>query len=257
MKRGIFFVLMLLMWFDLISQNLVVNPGLEIWGVTGKPTGWTNTLSCLKDSAFVNSGSYSCRQEGVTSSRDLGQRIIVSPEKHYRFSLFYKSGLAITGNGCRIWCEWLDINKVSIVDPLSEPVLHSGFLISEEWQQFSADLTSPSGAGYFYLLVRTLPNSITYWDDFIFEESVPTLYLDETFSEIKVYPNPAHDYLNISNLHNLQCIEIQSLTGATIWTSNYKGEENVVIPVTDLSNGVYIIQIRTANRIIAKKIIIE
>ena len=41
MKRAIFFVLLFTSELVLISQNLVVNPGFEIWEKINKPTGWT------------------------------------------------------------------------------------------------------------------------------------------------------------------------------------------------------------------------
>lgn len=244
-------------WTAVSAQNLVVNPGLEIWGSTGKPSDWANTQNCLKDSDFVKSGVYACRQDGVTTSRDLGQRVIVSPGKHYRFSFFFKTGSTTTGNGCRLWCEWLDGAKTSINDPSSLVVLHSVYMKSEVWQQFSCDLTSPENAAYFYLLVRTLPSSVTYWDDFVFEESFPTSNNEIQSSEIKVYPNPAHNFLNISNLNNIQRIEIQSLAGVAIWSSNYNSEENVVIPVSGFPKGIYFIRVQTSDGMSTKKIIIE
>jgi len=257
MKRGMFFVLCIAFCNVVIAQNLVVNPGFETWGSTGKPSDWANTQNCLKDSDFIKSGNYSCRQDGVTSSRDLGQRVIVSPGKHYTFSFFFKTGSATTGNGCRLWCEWLDDAKVSISDPSSVAILHSAYMKSDIWQQFSCDLTSPENAGYFYLLVRTLSNSVTYWDDFVFQENFPTVNNEIQTSEIRVYPNPARNFLNISNLIALQHIEIQSLTGVAIWSSNYNYEENVAIPVSGFPHGLYLMRIRAADRIIIKKIIIE
>lgn len=257
MKRAVFFVLFLVLVYASFSQNLVVNPGLETWGTTGKPTDWTNTQSCLKDSVFVKSGNYSCRQEGTTISRDLGQKFSVSPGKKYRFTVFFKTGSTTTGNGCRIWSEWLDETKVSINDPASLPILHSVYMKSDTWQQFSCEVTSPEGAAYFYLLVRTLSNSVTYWDDFVFVESVPTNNSKEQLAEIKVYPNPAHDYLIISNAEEIKHINIQNLKGTSFISKDYSGEDKVLIPVSSLSKGLYLIRIRAGEKMITEKIIIE
>ena len=255
MKRAIFFVPLLYMELISISQNLVVNPGFESWGNAGKPTDWTNAQNCLKDSDFVKSGSYSCRQDGGSSSKDLGQKFVISPGDKFTFSFFYKTGSATAGNGCRIWCEWQDGNKVTIDDPASASVLHSGFMKSEEWKQFSADITSPANAEYFYLLVRALPNSTTYWDNFIFEKSVATYNPEENYSDIKLYPNPAHSHLTINNLHDLKHINIQTITGIIIWSSDFSGEESVTIPVSGFPDGIYIIRIRTSDKLITRKII--
>lgn len=251
MKRALFFVLLLYMEHILLSQNLVTNPGFEVWNKPDKLTGWTNTQGCLKDSAFVNSGSYSCRQEGTTASRDLGQKYVVSPSTSYRFSFFYKSGTETTGNGCRVWCSWLDNSQVGI----SDPVLHSGFMKSENWSKYEVSVTSPEGAGYFYLLVRTLPNSVTYWDDFIFEEDIETGKNEINYTEINIYPNPATNYLTISNIQNVQQIDIQSIIGVVVWSGRLQGEVQITIPVSQLPDGIYLIKIITKDEILIRKFI--
>lgn len=251
MKRAISFVLLLTLGAISFSQNLVVNPGFESWETTTKPTSWTTAQGCLKEEAIFQSGSYACRQEGTTSSRDLGQVFSISSSKQYRFSFYYKTGTSSTGNGCRVWCEWFDDKQA----PITESVLHSGFLKSESWLQYTADLTPPSGAAYFHLLVRSLPNSITYWDDFVFDESVPTTTYEEMISDILIYPNPAHNYLYVNNIHDLQHIDILNITGITLWSSDFSGDQNVTIPVSGLRDGLYIIHIRTFNKIVIKKFI--
>lgn len=249
MKRALFFVLFSFICICLFPQNQVNNEGFEIWAKTNNPTGWTNKQGCLKDSVFVLSGKYSCRQTGTSDSKDLGQKIIVSGGKQYRFSFFYNTDTTNTGNGCRIWCSWLDENGNDI------DVLHSGFMKSDEWQQFENDITSPSGAVYFYLLVRTLPNSITYWDNFSFKEKIVSYNHENIFPETNIYPNPAHHYLNINNSQEIQHIDIISLTGIKFWSSDFSGETDVTIPLSGIPDGLYIIEIMTTNRIITRRFI--
>jgi Secretion system C-terminal sorting domain len=255
MKRAIFIVQLLALGVISFSQNLVVNPGFESWETTTKPTGWTTAQGCLQESVNFKSGSYSNRQEGTSSSKDIGQKIAVNEAKKYRFSFSYKTGSTTTGNGCRIWCEWLDDKQVSINDPSSISVLHSGFLKSDSWQQFSTDLNPPASAAYFNLLVRSLPNSITYWDDFEFSENVATGYAEEKLSNLLIYPNPAYDFLHISNIDELKHIDIQSLTGSTVWSSDFDMEKSVTLPISGLKDGLYIINFRTSNKLICKKFI--
>jgi hypothetical protein len=255
MKRAIFIVQLLALGVISFSQNLVVNPGFETWETTTKPTGWTTAQGCLQESVNFKSGSYSNRQEGTSSSKDIGQIIAVSDSKKYRFSFSYKTGPTTTGNGCRIWCEWLDNKEVSINDPSSISVLHSGFLKSDSWQQFSTDLNPSASAAYFNLLIRSLPNSITYWDDFEFSENVATGYAEEKLSNLLIYPNPAHDFLNIRNIDEIKHIDIQNIAGISIWSSKYSGEESVIIPISSFPDGIYIIGIRTSNKIIFRKFI--
>jgi Secretion system C-terminal sorting domain len=251
MKRVYFFMLCCFISIAGNSQNLVLNSEFETWSKIDKPANWTNTQGCLKDSVFVLSGSYSCKQEATTTSRDLGQKFVVIPSTQYRFSFFYRTGTETTGNGCRVWCSWLDNSQTGITDP----VIHSGFMKGDGWQKYEAAVTSPDNAGYFYLLVRTLPNSVTYWDDFIFEEDIVSSEKETTISNIKIYPNPAHNYLTISNLQQLQHIDIQNITGHTVFSEEFHGESETTIPVSGLKDGFYLIRIITNGKVITHRFI--
>jgi hypothetical protein len=256
MKRAIIIVLLLTLETAMFSQNLVGNPGFETWEKTTKPYGWNTAQNCLKDSVYIKSGSYSCRHEGGTSTRYLGQTISVIPGNQYMLSFFYKTQITGNGNGCRIWCYWKDSAGNSISDPSTDAILRpSKYLKSDTLQQFSISITAPSQAVTFYLEVRTYPNSIAYWDDFVLEETVATGEPAISESFLKIYPNPASNYLIISNIQNMQHIDIQSLTGICVWSSYFSGEETITIPVSELSDGLYIISIRTNEKLIIRKFV--
>jgi hypothetical protein len=257
MKRITFFVLLLVVEFAVFSQNLIINPGFETWETTIKPSGWTTAQNCLKDSVFINAGGYSCQHSGGTSTaKYLGQTIAVVSGKQYYFSFFYKTEITGTGNGCRIWCYWKDVGGNSIADPSTDELLRpSKYLKSEIWLQYSITITAPASAVSLYLEVRTYPNSITYWDDFIFQENQPTFNPEETLTDIMIYPNPASDHLIISNMHNLQNIDIQNLSGMNVFSSGFSGESAVTIPVSGLPRGIYLIRIRMADRFFTWKFI--
>jgi len=237
------------------SQNLVINPGFEIWEKINKPVGWTTAQNCLIDSAYINSGNYSCRHEGGTTTKYLGQTIAVLPGNQYQFSLLFKTEITGNGNGCRIWCYWKDAAG-NITDPSTDSKLRpSGYLKSDTWKEFSVDIISPPNAISFYLEVRTYPNSITYWDDLVFKENVTTFEPQEKLSDVMIYPNPAHDYLIISNISYFQHIDIQDLTGRCLWSSCLDGEDTATIPISGLADGLYIMRIRTSDKIITMKFI--
>lgn len=251
MKREVFFVLCIVVSISAFPQNLIINSGFDNWSRTDKPASWNNTQGCLKDSVIILTGKYSCRQEGTTTSRDLGQKFAVTPGTNYKFSFFYKTGITTTGNGCRVWCSWLDNSQAGIADP----VIHSTFLKSESWQKYEAAITSPETAGYFYLLVRTLPNSVTYWDDFVFEEDIATSAKETIITDIEIYPNPASDNLTIKNIQNIQFIDIMSITGSIKWSGQFSGEEVVTIPIYSYPKGLYIIRIVSPEKITILKFI--
>jgi hypothetical protein len=254
MKRFPFFVLFLVIPLYLFSQNLVVNPGFESWDKNTRPKGWTKAQSCLKDSLTVNTGHYSCRHEGGSNSKYLGQTIPVTSGSCYSLSFSYRTEITDNGNGCRIWCYWKDASGASLSDPATDPVLRpSGYLKSDEWSRYNVSITAPYGAVAFYLEVRTYPKSITRWDDFYFEESIATAKREVSESEPVIYPNPASDVLNIRGIANIREIEIYSYSGETAWSSLFHDEEIIRIPVSQLRAGAYIIRIKTSERVITKR----
>lgn len=256
MKRAIFFVLLTIVSLLSFAQNLVINPGFETWEKSNKPAGWTTAQNCLKDSDNIKSGSYSCRQDGGT--KYLGQSLSIVPGKRYRLSFFYKTVITGSGNGCRTWCYWKDAEGNNLTDVSTDDILRpSKYLKSDRWQQFSVDLAAPAGASSFYLEVRTYQNSVTYFDDFRFEENVTTFVNMEKIQNIRIYPDPAHDYLIVSNITDAQQIYIQSLTGTILWSSGFSGEQTVTIPVSKLADGIYIVRILTSDKTITRKFIRE
>jgi len=255
MKRFFTFVLFCIPAIYSHSQNLATNPGFEVWQKINKPTGWTTALGCLKDSAVISSGTYSCKQSTTTESKEVGQLMPVTAGSQYRISFWYRNDPAGTGNGCRIWSNWKDADGNSISDETSLPLLHSGYLKSEIWIKYSVDVITPANASHFNLILRTLPNSVTYWDDIVFEESVPTFNIEFGYEDIRIYPNPANKYLTISNIQNVQHIDIQTFTGISIWTHSNLAEEVIMIPVSDFKDGVYIIRMSVNGRIIIRKFI--
>ncbi len=256
MKRAIFIVLLLTSGAISFSQNLVVNPGFETWATTTKPTGWTTSQSCFREETNTKSGIYSCRHEGgISSSKPLGQTIPVTPEKKYTFSYTYKTEPGITGTGCRPWCYW-KAGTISITGDVSEPLIRpSKSMKSDIWVQYSVEIISPANASAFILEVRTNQNSIAYFDDFVFAENIATGNHEEELPNLLIYPNPALDFLHISNIDALKHIDIQNFTGLTVWSSDFHMENNATIPISELKDGLYIINIKTSKKLICKKFI--
>jgi len=256
MKRDVFFVLLLAMAISSYSQNLTVNPGFESWDEISKPAGWTTSQNCLKDSVIINSDDYSCRHEGGTSSKYLGQTISVTPGVHYNLSFFYRTEITDNGNGCRIWCYWKDIDGAGISDPSTDAILRpSKYLKSDVWDQFSTYATAPPEAAAFYLEVRTYPNSITYWDDFVFEETVATKNTEKLVTLPLIYPNPVSNNLIISGIQNVKQIDIYRYTGKSVWSSRFNCEGIITIPVGHFDDGIYVICILTRDSVISRKFI--
>jgi len=257
MKRAIFIMLLLIMEINSFPQNLVDNPGFEDWEKLNKPAGWSHVENSLKDSIFIISGKYSCMHSGgATSTSDLGQMIPVTPGNEYSLSLNNKTTITASGNGSRIWCYWKDSEGNSLSDPLTDAVLRpSVYFKNDTWQTYSFSITAPEEAAAFYLEVRTYPNSLAYWDDFIFEETYATSVSERFPYSLKIFPNPVSNVLTISSLQSIHFIDIQSITGEKISRTRFGGENTVTLQVGTLPDGLYILFITTSENIIIRKFI--
>lgn len=78
------------------------------------------------------------------------------------------------------------------------------------------------------------------------------------------FPNPAQDQLNIHyHLPNPQTtsLEISNSIGQVLWQQEYinqaAGEQQLSIPTTALSNGIYVIHLKTADQQLTHKIVIQ
>lgn len=73
-------------------------------------------------------------------------------------------------------------------------------------------------------------------------------------SEVKVYPNPATEYIFISGLLRASKVEILSVSGAKVFEKTIN--EDQMIPI-DFETGMYFVKISNDNKQIVKKIIVK
>ena len=71
----------------------------------------------------------------------------------------------------------------------------------------------------------------------------------------KIYPNPVSDYLNVDNLNGANRIQIYNMTGAKVKTIENILAPSVVIKTSDLSKGVYLINVFTEGQVQSTKFI--
>lgn len=255
MKSVLFFVLLVLSFCEADAQNLAVNPGMEDWQTALKPTGWSASEGCTMESTVRNSGVYSCMQNGGgtgTASKELNQTIAVQPGKDYSFSVYFRTGTATTGNGGRIWCKWLNAG-VDVTDAASETIMQTTYLKSATWQQYLFTVKSPPTATTFLLQVRTLSNSVTYWDDFVFQEGLATGVNNDIKASPEIYPVPAGDYLNIKNVTGIGSLEVLDLSGMVVKSVTTSSDSETSIYVGELAKGFYIIRMRYRDRVEVRK----
>ena len=109
----------------------------------------------------------------------------------------------------------------------------------------------------------TLIDDLKIYDGPLTNEQVLSLYTNNTilsssnFSQnnldVKLYPNPVRDILNIEIENDIQSIEIYNIQGQKVLSSNQKQ-----INVSDLATGMYMVRIQDIdNNIATKKIVIK
>lgn len=84
----------------------------------------------------------------------------------------------------------------------------------------------------------------------------PTLS-NQSFSDvldIKMYPNPANDYISFSGLNQVAKVEIVSITGVKIFEGDYEPESRLSL---DLASGIYVVKVTEDNKSCVKKLIVR
>ncbi|WP_290838323.1 endonuclease [Flavobacterium sp.] len=76
-------------------------------------------------------------------------------------------------------------------------------------------------------------------------------------STVTVYPNPAHDRINISSDRDLQDIEVISVNGQVVRHIDHPTFSNQEFTIENLPNGFYLIKLSTGEQSIVKKVIVN
>jgi hypothetical protein len=101
--------------------------------------------------------------------------------------------------------------------------------------------------------------SIDYFSQMCYDNTVTSIpaFEKENNHLLKVYPNPAQNIIRIELLENapLQSIEIYNLIGGLIYFNNNIDSQQQ-ISVDKLSNGIYLLEVKTANEIYTTKVCI-
>ena len=95
-------------------------------------------------------------------------------------------------------------------------------------------------------------------------DSVGTVGINSrNISEMKMYPNPASEFVNITfSAENAEpgVVSVMNLVGQTIYTSNVEVNEGynmIQVPVKNFTNGVYMVTLRTNTGISTQKLIVK
>ena len=121
--------------------------------------------------------------------------------------------------------------------------------------------TVPATGSYYFGIqnvspINTVGRQGLFLDDFTVSESLLSTdnFLKDAFS---VSPNPANSIVKISNTQdiNVSAISITDLNGRVVKNASYENVSNVEVNISDLTAGVYMINVKTDSGSVNKKII--
>lgn len=137
-----------------------------------------------------------------------------------------------------------DINKVNIVGILRAP---DGTIDN-------------AGSATF---AKAIDNGFVAGSEITVENPVATSNLEQIDALIKMYPNPAQNFtnviLNLKESKEIQ-LEVMDLTGKTITSKNYgqlNGGQQITISTSNLSPGIYLVNVKVDSKVISKRLIVE
>lgn len=81
--------------------------------------------------------------------------------------------------------------------------------------------------------------------NFFYTPQFPASVKESDFTQLRVYPNPAKQQINIDGLQGNYHLKVFSLTGKQLLTLN--GANQSILDISDLAKGMYILQINSAN----------
>ncbi|MBT8194829.1 MAG: T9SS type A sorting domain-containing protein [Bacteroidia bacterium] len=118
-------------------------------------------------------------------------------------------------------------------------------------------------AGNYTLNYNINASGATATDSVQFMVINPTNVLELNTNHIKLYPNPANDYLIIQSntSEQIQHLSIFSLSGKKILKQDvnlYSTEkEEILVDIADISNGIYYLQLTFKDKILFKNLVIQ
>lgn len=131
---------------------------------------------------------------------------------------------------------------------------------SSNWEWI--DLTSLGEVGGIYFTLETTdigeygPNTAFYFCmDKLQIEEANTGIISPVEAQIKVYPNPATEYININTTSSINEVVISDINGRAIYRINDIERSQVSIPVSNWAQGTYIIKVTDRTKVSIHKFI--
>lgn len=173
---------------------------------------------------------------------------VISPELTFSsdgtISFFARSlSNAYGPESMKVWYSTTDNN------PSSFTLIASELVSVLEWTEYS--YTVPSGAKYVALNCTSNDCVMLLIDDVVISCGQNDI-ADIGNSDVCVYPIPASSVVNVNATSNISNVEIYSISGLKI-RDFFVGGTTAIINTESMSNGIYLIKVKTENGIVTKK----
>ena len=129
------------------------------------------------------------------------------------------------------------------------------------YTQYTRTFTATAAGTYYFIINNATPIVTTATNCRIDTIDFTSVLANNQFmaSSFSVYPNPAKNYVTISNTTDalLNATEIVDLNGRVVKTQKIANVSEAEINVSDLAKGVYMMNISTDRGSLTKKLVIE
>ncbi len=231
--------------------NLVQNGDVELWADANTLESWTKAENVMQETSNVHGGSYSVKQT-ADGTKDLMQEIAIIPGHVYELKYYYYDNDPKAKT--RVWSGFRNANGWSGSDAARPDAFSTN---QDMWVEFTASMIAPADADTFRLEVRTYNDGegggSVYLDDFSFIDLTTVGCKPITKSMVKLYPNPAKDFITIED-ESLESIEICTLNGQVIKHIPVLNERETIL-ISDLEKGIYLIKSHSAKETKIAKLI--
>jgi hypothetical protein len=153
----------------------------------------------------------------------------------------YKIGVSTTG------INPADFTIISGANYLEAPVA---------WTEKTFDLSAYDGQLVYVAIQCLSQDAFVFMIDDIMITSVTAIHENDLNAGIKVYPNPASNFVNVTSEVGLLNVRIVNYTGQVVYQQNVL-DNNVKISTSELSAGIYILQMETEKGWASQKLVVE
>jgi hypothetical protein len=249
------------------QTNLVANGGFEAW-TDGAPEGFTvtlpangGTLTEETGAANVHSGTSSAKftaPGGTGNVKAAVTDIPVTGGNTYTFSYWVKDE-SDNAKG-RHWASWR-AGTTQLTDNVD--ILQPDYMANTTgWTQVIHTLTAPATATAFRLDFRVyqeadgMNSGIIFYDDVMFYDNATAGIAENNISGLKMFPNPVSGtVLNIvSDANATKTIVVYDMVGKQVVNTV---TANGTVNVSDLSAGIYMVNITEEGKTATRKLVVK